>query len=93
MAIVSCKFCGQKFDREQLPFIQIPAGKVFRYAHPKCYKDAVANKLVADGLEICDPKDNIICPICRKALRKSSVHIQRAFHHHGIFSKDFWPKQ
>lgn len=72
MAIVSCKFCGQKFDREQLPFIQIPAGKVFRYAHPKCYKEAVANKLIADGLEICDPKDNIICPICRKALRKSS---------------------
>ena len=37
MAIVTCKYCKIKFDRDKEEYIQIPYGKSFRYAHANCY--------------------------------------------------------
>lgn len=34
--VVTCKYCGQKFDRDKEPFIQVSAK---RYAHEKCAKE------------------------------------------------------
>ena len=42
MAIVKCKYCNKQFDREKVPYVQIPYGpKSFRYGHSACYIDAV----------------------------------------------------
>ena len=43
MAVVTCKYCGKKFNREKESYIQIPAGTRFRYGHSQCYLDAVNN--------------------------------------------------
>ena len=34
--MVTCKYCGQKFDANSIPFISFNAGKVKRYAHQVC---------------------------------------------------------
>jgi hypothetical protein len=44
MATVKCKYCGEQFDKEKEPYIQIPAGSRFRHAHAKCYIAAKENK-------------------------------------------------
>ena len=73
MAVVSCKFCKKQFDREKLPFVQIPVGKVMRYAHPDCYKQAKENKLIEGDYEVTDPTDSVMCAFCYKPLKRSSV--------------------
>ena len=73
MAKVQCKYCKQQFDREKIKFVQIPVGKVFRYAHPDCYKAAVANGIETAECEILDPADNVMCAFCNKALRRTSA--------------------
>lgn len=92
MAIVTCKFCGKKFDREILPFIQIPTGKVMRYAHPDCYKEAKTNGLIKENYEIIDPKDNVMCAFCFQAMKRSSVDCKEIspgrFAHLSCFEKD-----
>lgn len=39
--IVTCPFCGTKFDRDKIPFIQVSAK---RYAHVECYNTREENK-------------------------------------------------
>lgn len=64
MAIVTCKYCGKKFDRSKLPFIQIPAGSKFRYAHPECYRNAeMTGKEKKEGAYI-DPAFQVLCANC-----------------------------
>lgn len=68
MATVTCKYCGKKFDRQKEPYIQIPLGSVFRYAHSQCYLDAVNNGKEKNRYEIYDPKKFTNCFWCSKAI-------------------------
>lgn len=73
MAIVTCKYCKKKFDREAVPSIQIQVGeKTFRYAHPECYEEAkTAKKEPREGVYL-DPGEQIVCAICGKAMRRDA---------------------
>lgn len=73
LAIVTCKYCGKQFNRDILPFVQIPAGTRFRYAHSDCYKDVFQNGIEKNEYEIVDPKDNVMCAFCKKPIKKSSA--------------------
>ena len=73
MATVTCKYCSKQFNRDVLPFVQIPASTRFRYAHVECYKEAVNNGIEKNKYEIIDPKDNVMCAGCGKALKKNSA--------------------
>lgn len=55
-AIVTCKYCKEKFDRDKEEFCQYPAGTKFRYAHSKCEPD----------LSIQRFKKGDVCYICGK---------------------------
>ena len=68
MAVVTCKYCGKKFNREKEPYIQIPAGTRFRYGHSQCYLDAVNNGKEKEFYEIYDPKKFVNCFWCSKAI-------------------------
>ena len=92
LAIVTCKFCKKQFDRERLPFVQIPTGKVMRYAHPDCYKQAKENKLIDGEYEITDPTDSVMCAFCNKPLKRSSINCKEVapgrFMHLACFALD-----
>ena len=69
MAIVKCKYCNKQFDREKVPYVQIPYGsKSFRYGHSTCYIDAVNNKVEKNQYEIWDPSTSTNCFWCHKAI-------------------------
>ena len=55
--IVICKCCGEKFDRDSEPFVQVSAR---RYAHARCSTDK--------SLPIIDPNNTVICKYCNKSL-------------------------
>lgn len=55
--IVICKCCGEKFDRDNEPFVQVSAR---RYAHAKCVNDKT--------LPVVDPSKMVICKYCNKTL-------------------------
>ena len=38
MALVTCPFCKEKFNREKEEFVQIASR---RYAHPHCYQKSI----------------------------------------------------
>lgn len=61
MAIVKCKYCGKQFDRATQPFVQIPWGQNFRYAHPECEPDKTK------------PVLNCVCHICGKGDIKDNL--------------------
>ena len=68
MAIVKCKYCGKQFDREKDPYIQIPFGKTFRYAHGNCYIKAKEDGIEKETYEIWDPATSTNCFWCHKAI-------------------------
>lgn len=68
MATVTCKYCGKKFDRQKEPYIQIPLGSVFRYAHSQCYLNAVNDGKEKQRYEIYDPKKFTNCFWCSKVI-------------------------
>ena len=68
MAIVTCKYCGKKFNRDSESYVQIPYGTVFRYGHAECYIDAVNNKKESNQYEIWDPSTSSTCFWCHKPL-------------------------
>ena len=68
MATVTCKYCGKKFDRQKEPYIQIPRGQTFRYAHAQCYLDAVNAGKEKERYEIYDPHRFTNCFWCNKAI-------------------------
>ena len=68
VATVTCKYCGKKFNREKEPYIQIPAGTRFRYAHGDCYLNAVNEGKEKKIYEIYDPKKFVNCFWCSKAM-------------------------
>lgn len=67
-AIVTCKYCGKKFDREKFPYIQIPYGKTFRYGHGECYIEAVNNKQEKGQYQVWDPKTSTTCFWCHQSI-------------------------
>lgn len=67
-AIVTCKYCGKKFDREKVPYIQIPYGKSFRYGHGQCYIDAVNAQKEKQHYDIWDPATSTTCFWCHKPI-------------------------
>jgi len=68
MATVKCKYCGKQFDREKEPFVQIPTGQTFRYAHGECYLKQVNTGLVKEKYIIWDPAKSTTCFWCHKAI-------------------------
>lgn len=68
MAIVTCKYCHQKFDREKIPYIQYPRGTMFGYGHGDCYLKAVNDGTEKEIYEIYDPKQFVNCFWCSKAI-------------------------
>ena len=68
VATVTCKYCGKKFDRGKEPYIQIPLGKTFRYAHDTCYLEAVNNGKEKNTYEIWNPKTSTTCFWCHQAI-------------------------
>lgn len=87
---VHCKFCGEEFDRKKIPFVQIPTGKVMRYAHPVCYKNAVKNGLIEDKYEVTDPKQTAMCRVCLKPVVIDSTDCHKdgeSYFHEGCFIK------
>lgn len=43
-----CKYCGEMFDRDKLPFIQV---ETRRYAHEECYNEHMANRTEEQAAE------------------------------------------
>jgi len=87
---VHCKFCKQEFNRKKIPFIQIPTGKVMRYAHPDCYKEAVKNGLIEDKYETIDPARTAMCRVCLKPVSVDSTDCHRdgeAYFHESCFAQ------
>lgn len=72
MALVTCEYCSKKFNRDKEPYVQIPHGSVFRYAHKDCYLEAVKNKKEKREFEIWEPSNSTNCFWCHKALYKKS---------------------
>ena len=68
MAVVTCKYCKEKFDRNKEPYIQIPCGKSFRYGHSKCYLEAVNNKQEKNTYVIWDPSKSCTCFWCHESI-------------------------
>ena len=68
MAIVTCKYCHQKFDREKIPYIQYPRGTMFGYGHGTCYQEAVNNGSEKEIYKIYDPAQFTNCFWCSKAI-------------------------
>lgn len=78
MAVVTCKYCKQKFDRDKISFIQIPTkGITFRYAHGECYKKALENGTEKETYEIFDPiyDNGTTCFWCKKAIRTTDKNV------------------
>ena len=67
-AIVTCRYCGKKFDRQKEKYVQIPFGKTFRYGHGACYLSAVNLKKEKEHYEIWDPKETTTCFWCHQAI-------------------------
>ena len=85
---VHCKFCGQIFNRKKVPFIQIPVGKVMRYAHPNCYKNAVAEGKIEDGYEVVNPEETAMCRVCLKPVVIGSANCHQdgaSYFHESCF--------
>lgn len=61
MAEVTCKYCKEKFDRNEKPFIQYKLGSTWRYAHPDCEHDKTLP--VYDG----------VCHICQHGDLKANM--------------------
>lgn len=68
MAVVTCKYCKQKFDRDKEPFVQIPHGQSNRYAHSQCYLDAFNKGIEKEVYRIWDPDKATTCFWCHKAI-------------------------
>ncbi len=68
MAEVNCRYCKKKFDRDKEPFIQIPTGKAFRYAHANCYLEKFNSGEVKEHYRVWDPKNAATCFWCHRAL-------------------------
>lgn len=68
MAIVTCKYCHQKFDREKIPYIQFPRGTMFGYGHGDCYLKAVNEGKEKEIYQIYDPTQFVNCFWCSKAI-------------------------
>lgn len=77
MATVTCRYCKKKFDREKMPYIQIPYGeKTFRYAHSECYLEAVNNGQEKNHYEIYDPKKFTNCFWCSQAILPTDPNVE-----------------
>lgn len=74
-AIVTCKYCKEKFDRDKEPFIQIPHGQTFRYGHETCYLKAVENNEETDIYKVWNPKNTTMCFWCHKAIFKDQKDV------------------
>jgi len=73
--IVICKCCGEKFDRDIEPFVQVSAR---RYAHAKCAMEKDAS------LTIIDPQNTVICKYCSKPLNiKEAIKITTGCYAHA----------
>lgn len=75
MATVTCKYCKQKFDREKIPFIQIPYGKQFRYGHADCYLKAIEDKTETAVYDIWDPTLSTTCFWCHRAVYPNQADV------------------
>lgn len=79
MALVTCFYCKQKFDREKVPFVQFRYGAIgpkpgevdtrpFRYGHSTCYINAVNEGKEKRQLDIWDPATSSTCFWCHEAI-------------------------
>ena len=68
MATVICIYCKQQFNRDKEPYVQIPHGTQFRYAHGHCYLDAVNDGRETAKYTIWDPATSTTCFWCHKAI-------------------------
>ena len=65
-----CKICGEKFDREKKPYVQVSAS---RYAHAECALRAKeAGTLNLDEIKVIDPTDIVTCIYCKKTFNKQN---------------------
>ena len=66
--MVKCYFCGERFDRDKIPYAQMRFAK--RYAHQNCYQKALEEKKIKD-LEpplLINPSSQRICTYCGKPI-------------------------
>jgi hypothetical protein len=75
MATVTCQYCKKKFDRNKEPYIQIPHGTQFRYAHGNCYLEAVNTGKEKGNYTIWDPKTSTTCFWCHQAIYPGQADI------------------
>ena len=67
-AIVTCKYCHEKFDRLKESYIQIKHGRAFRYGHADCYIKEKAAGREKETYTIWDPKSTTTCFWCHEAI-------------------------
>ena len=56
------------FNRDREPFVQIPRGQTFRYAHKQCYLDKVNAGQEKGNYTIWDPTVTTTCFWCHEAI-------------------------
>lgn len=77
MALVTCVYCKDKFDKAKQAYIQIPAGTTFRHAHASCY---LRKKLETPNITeyvIIDPTNFVKCCYCKQQIDKSKDQYQQ----------------
>ena len=72
---VVCKYCSKRFSRDKEPYVQIPTGSVFRYAHADCYKKAFESGKETKELTILDPTNSTYCFWCHQAMPKDAADV------------------
>lgn len=71
---VKCPYCNEFFDRNNEKYVK-PNSR--RYAHLKCYLEEREKDKSLLGLEIVDPKGNIVCQYCGETIEKIDENIQK----------------